>query len=166
MHRPKLGRRHFFIEAADPADDSVRNEQAHKGQSHHGGIHFGRRGARNQGEKRGPIIEEGDSQASAVEEWPEWMNRRGARKEDCQYQDQVAGGGKKGAGADLGQFVRLATSQCLLPPDPEQQRHARDAENRIDRLEPWHRDPEAAHVERDVLLNPDRTHVEDLTVSD
>ena len=94
------------------------------------------------------------------------MNRRGARKEDCQYQDQVAGRGKKGAGADLGQLLRLATSQCLLPPDPEQQRHARDAENRIDRLEPGHRDPEAAQVERDVLLNPDRTHVEDFTVGD
>ena len=108
MHRPKLRRRHFFIEAADPADDGVSNEQAHKGQSHHGGIHLGRRGARNQGEKRGPIIEEGNSQSSAVEEWPERMNRRGARKEDCQSQDQVAGRGKKGAGADLGQFVGLA----------------------------------------------------------
>jgi len=58
-------------------------------------------GTRNESEKRGPVVEEGNSQSSAVEEWPEWMNRRGARKEDCQYQDQVAGRGKKGAGVEV-----------------------------------------------------------------
>ena len=43
------------------------------------------------------------------------MNRRATGKEDCGYRDQVACSGKKGAGADLIQFVRLTTSQCLLP---------------------------------------------------
>src|SRR5882724_4356635 len=119
VHCPKLSGGHLFVEATDPADESVRNEQTHKGQSHQSGIHFGRRGARNQCEKGGLVVQEGDSQSSAVEEWPERMNRRGTRKEDCGYRDQVARSGKKGAGADLSQFVRLATSQCLLPPDPE-----------------------------------------------
>src|SRR5437899_8570124 len=53
-------------------------------------------------------------------------------------------------------------SRCLAAPDPEHQRHAQDAGNRVDRLEPRHRDSEAANIEGDMLLNPDRIHVEDL----
>src|SRR4029450_10823978 len=72
VHCPKLRRCHLLVEAADPANQVVRNEQTHEGESHQGCIHLGRRGARNQGEKRGPVVKEGDSQSSAIEEWPDW----------------------------------------------------------------------------------------------
>src|SRR5678816_33990 len=66
VHCPKLNGAHLLVEAADPADQVVRNEQAHKSKSHQGGVHFGRRSARNQCEKCGPVVEERDSQSCAI----------------------------------------------------------------------------------------------------
>src|SRR5436190_4314995 len=162
MHGPKLRWRHLLVEAADPADQVVRDKQTHEGESHQSCIQLSRRGARHQGEQGGPVVKEGYSQSSAIKEWPDRMNRRIARTQNCDHQDQIACSGNPGASANLCEIVRFAPPQCLPAPDPEHQRHTQDAGNRVDRLEPRHRNSETANVERDMLLNPDRIDVEHL----
>src|SRR4030095_16884663 len=113
----------------------------------------------------GPVVKEGDSQSSAIEEWPDWTNRRIARNKNCEDQDQIACGRDPGTDADLCQVVRLSTPHRLATPDPEHQRHTHDAGKGIERLVPGDRDAEAAKVRRDMRLNPHRIHVVELRVS-
>src|SRR5207247_10222229 len=99
-----------------------------------------RRGARNQCEKRGPVVKEGDSQSSAIEEWPDRMNRRMARNKNRDDEDQIACGRDRGTDADFCEIVPLATPSCLAAPDPERHRHAQDAGNRRGRMATGPRD--------------------------
>src|SRR4051812_30597869 len=90
------------------------------------------------------------------------MNERVTRCDDCGHQDQITASGDPGSSADLCEVVRFAMSQGLAPPDPKHQGHTDDAEDRIDRCEPWDWYPETAKVQGNMMLNPNGIHVEDL----
>ena len=74
--------------------------------------------------------------------------------------------GEPRADANLREVSGLATARRLRLPNPEQQRHAEDAEQRVDRLVPGNRDPEAANVECHMLLDPHRKDIRELVVGD
>lgn len=42
VHGPELSRVHVLVETADPADEIIRDEQAHEGDPHHSSIDHGR----------------------------------------------------------------------------------------------------------------------------